>query len=127
MLNCTAKRLQEVRPNTLLIGVDIGKKQHACVVMDLGARVVARFKFSNSRRGFERLLGKVNILQDQVDAEYLLFGMEPTGHYWTNLAYFFGGAGVPLPSGQPFHPEKTPRRTRFERHQERLSRCGHCG
>jgi len=86
MLNCTAKRLQEVRPNTLLIGVDIGKKQHACVVMDLGARVVTRFKFSNSRRGFERLLGKVKILQDQVDAEHLLFGMEPTGHYWRNLA-----------------------------------------
>jgi len=102
MLNCTAKRLQEVRPNTLLIGVDIGKKQHACVVMDLGARVVTRFKFSNSRRGFERLLGKVKTLQDQVDAEHLLFGMEPTGHYWRNLAYFLDGRGYRFRLVNPF-------------------------
>jgi len=91
MLNCTARRLQELRPNTLLIGVDIGKKQHACVVMDLRAQVVTRFKFSNSRRGFERLLRKVKTLQYQLDAEHLLFGMEPTGHYWRNLAYFLDG------------------------------------
>lgn len=53
----------------LLVGVDIGEKQHVRVVMDLRARVVTRFKLSNSCRGFERLLEKVKTLQDQVDVE----------------------------------------------------------
>lgn len=77
MLSCTAKRLQGVRPNTLLVGVDIGKKQHACIVMDLRAKVLTRFRFSNSRQGFERLLEKVEVTKREAQAAHLLFGMEP--------------------------------------------------
>lgn len=91
MLNYTAKRLQEIRPDTLLVGIDIGKKQHACIVMDLRAKVLTRFKFSNSRQGFERLLKKVEATRREAQADHLLFGMEPTGHYWRNLAYFLEG------------------------------------
>ena len=88
ILNCTAKRLAELKPNTLLAGIDIGKKQHACIVMDLRAKVLTRFKLSNSRQGFERLLEKVEATRREAQADHLLFGMEPTGHYWRNLAYF---------------------------------------
>jgi len=79
--NCAAKRLQEVKRNTLLAGVDIRKKQLAGVVMDLRARLATHCKSSDSRRGFDRLPGKVKTLQDQIDAEHLLFRMEATGHY----------------------------------------------
>ncbi len=91
MLNCTAKRLKEIEPNTLLVGIDIGKKKHACVIMDLRAKVLTRFKFSNSRQGFERLLEKVEATRRDARADHLLFGMEPSGHYWRNLAYFLEG------------------------------------
>jgi len=102
MLNCTAKRLAELKPNTLLVGIDIGKKQHACIVMDLRAKVVTRFKFSNSRRGFERLLEKVGAIRREAQADHLLFGMEPTGHYWRNLAYFLDGRGYRFRLVNPF-------------------------
>jgi len=88
MLNCTAKRLAELRLNTLLVGIDIGKKQHACIVMDLKAKVLTRFKFSNCRQGSERLLERVGATRREAQADDLRFGMEPTGHYWRNLAYF---------------------------------------
>jgi len=91
MLNCTAKRLKEIELKTLLIGIDIGKKRHACVIMDLRANVVAQFKFSNSRQGFEKLLERVYMLQTKTQSNHLLLGMEPTGHYWRNLAYFLEG------------------------------------
>ncbi len=91
MLNCTAKRLKEIGPNTLLVGIDIGKKKHACVIMDLKAKVLTRFKFSNSRQGFEKLLERVYMLQTKTQSNHLLFGMEPSGHYWRNLAYFLEG------------------------------------
>lgn len=102
MLNCTAKRLKEIRPNTLLVGIDIGKKQHACIVMDLRAKVLTRFKFSNSRQGFERLLEKVGATRREAQADHLLFGMEPTGHYWRNLAYFLDGRGYRFRLVNPF-------------------------
>jgi transposase len=102
MLNCTAKRLAELRPNTLLVGIDIGKRQHACIVMDLGANVLTRLKFSNSRWGFERLLEKLEATRKEIEADHLLFGMEPTGHYWRNLAYFLEGQGHRFHLVNPF-------------------------
>lgn len=102
MLNCTAKRLAELKPNTLLVGIDIGKKQHACVVMDLRAKVLTRFKFSNSRQGFERLLEKVEATRREAQADHLLFGMKPTGHYWRNLAYFLDEQGFRFRLVNPF-------------------------
>jgi len=69
-------------------------EEATCLCGDgIRARVVTRFKSSNSRRSFERLLGKVKTLQGQLDAEHLLFGMEPTGHYSRDLAHFLGGRG----------------------------------
>lgn len=93
MLNCTAKRLREIGPNTLFVGIDIGKKKHACVIVDLRAKVLVRFKFSNSRQGFESLLEKVEATRREAEADHLLFRMEPTDHYWRNLAYFLEGQG----------------------------------
>ena len=102
MLNCTAKRLKEIGPNTLLVGIDIGKKKHACVMMDLGAQVLGRFKFSNSRQGFEKLLERVYMVQTETQSNHLLFGMEPSGHYWRNLAYFLEGQGHRFRLVNPF-------------------------
>jgi len=102
MLNYTAERLKEIRPDTLLVGIDIGKKQHACIVMDLRAKMLARFKFSNSRQGFERLLEKVGATRREARAVHLLFGMEPSGHYWRNLAYFLEGQGYRFRLVNPF-------------------------
>jgi len=49
-------------------------------------RGVTRYRFPDSRRGFERLLGTVKTL-------HLLLEMEPTGRYWRNLAYSLDGRG----------------------------------
>jgi len=102
MLNYTAERLKEIGPDTLLVGIDIGKKQHACIVMDLRAKVLTRFKFSNSRQGFERLLERVEATGREAQADHLLFGMEPSGHYWRNLAYFLEGQGFRFRLVNPF-------------------------
>jgi len=110
--------LREIGPNTLLVGIDIGKKKHACVIVDLRAKVLVRFKFSNSRQGFESLLEKVEATRREAEADHLLFRMEPTDHYWRNLAYFLEGQGFRFHFCQPFHPEEAPRRSGPEPHQE---------
>jgi len=89
MLNFTAKRLEEIGPNTLLVGIDIGKKKHACVIMDLTAKVPARFKLSNCRESAERPLKKLGSTRRESQADHLLFRMEPTRHHWGNPTYFF--------------------------------------
>ncbi len=56
MKNSTAKKLKQVPAGYLIIGVDPHKKKHAVVVMTQDAIVQTKFKFSNSRDGFEEVL-----------------------------------------------------------------------
>lgn len=61
MKNSTAKKLKQVPEGYLIIGVDPHKKKHAVVVMTQGAIIQTKFKFSNSRGGFEEVLQRVRI------------------------------------------------------------------
>ncbi|MCX7661396.1 MAG: IS110 family transposase [Candidatus Omnitrophica bacterium] len=64
------------------LGIDIGKKFHeACLVNQKGEIIIAPFRFSNTRLGF-------NLLREKISAfpvKDCLIGMEATGHYWLNL------------------------------------------
>jgi transposase len=64
------------------LGIDIGKKFHqACLVSQEGEMVIAHFRFSNSRSGFNFLRKKISAFL----AKDCRVGLEATGHYWLNL------------------------------------------
>lgn len=66
------------------VGIDIAKKSHEVAAIDgKGNIVIKPFKFSNSMKGFEKLLTALRSLSD--DLSDLELGMEATGHYWLNL------------------------------------------
>jgi len=64
------------------LGIDIGKKFHeAVLVSQEGEIIIAPFRFSNSRSGF-------NFLREKISAfpvKDCSVGLEATGHYWLNL------------------------------------------
>ena len=66
------------------IGIDIGKRQHVCAVINTeGKTVIKPFSFANTADGFSMLMSKLeNVLND---TDSCVFGMEATGHYWLNL------------------------------------------
>ena len=65
MKNSTAKKLKQVPEEYLIVGVDPHKKKHAVVVMTQDAIVETKFKFNNSRDGFEEALQRARAVPDK--------------------------------------------------------------
>ena len=59
MKNGTARKLRQIPVGYLMIGVDPHQKKHAAVVMTQDAIVHAKFKFANSRQGYDGVSPKV--------------------------------------------------------------------
>ncbi len=88
------ERLKQINEHTLIIGIDIAKHKHvARAIDDRGIDLSKRLIFPNSKEGFKLLLEWAKELSAQTSRPNLLIGMEPTGHYWMNLAYFLKSHG----------------------------------
>ncbi|MBH9968993.1 IS110 family transposase, partial [[Bacillus] enclensis] len=88
------ERLKQINEQTLIIGIDIAKHKHvARAIDDRGIDLSKRLIFPNSKEGFKLLLEWAKELSAQTSRLNLLIGMEPTGHYWMNLAYFLKSHG----------------------------------
>jgi transposase len=88
------ERLKQINEQTLIIGIDIAKHKHvARAIDDRGIDLSKRLVFPNSLEGFKLLLEWAKQLSAQTSRPNLMIGMEPTGHYWMNLAYFLKSQG----------------------------------
>lgn len=89
------QRLMQINEQTLIIGIDIAKHKHvARAIDDRGIDLSKRLIFPNSLEGFKLLLEWANKLSEETGRSKLMIGMEPTGHYWMNLAYFLKSQGI---------------------------------
>lgn len=83
------QRIMQITENTLIIGVDIAKRKHvARAVDDRGRDLVKRLVFENTLLGFKDLISWIETLKNMEQRSDVIIGMEPTGHYWLNLAYY---------------------------------------
>src|SRR5690625_2549673 len=88
-------RLAQITENTLIIGVDIAKRKHvARAIDDRGRDLVKRLVFENTLLGFNDLLTWTETLKTIERRSDVIIGMEPTGHYWLNLAYYLKAQGL---------------------------------
>lgn len=83
-----AQNIADIHPDTLFIGIDVGRKRHQVSIMTEKAAMAARFGIDNSREGFEFLLNRAMDCKQKMGCQALLFGSEPAGHYWRPLAYY---------------------------------------
>lgn len=87
-------KIQLVRSNAVIVGVDMAKKKHFARVIDsYGIDIGKPFSFQNNIDGFIRLEGKLLQIQEKAGAERVIVGMEPTGHYWKPLAWWLRERG----------------------------------
>jgi transposase len=76
-------------PQTLIVGVDIGKAFNAVGFMDKEGNVLGSCaKLYNNRDGFEEFINLIEGLKAKHHLRDVFIGMEPTGHSWRKLAYF---------------------------------------
>jgi len=92
--------------NVVVIGVDIGKFWHfTCAFLPSG-EFTKPFKFFNNAYGFAEFIGFITRLKSTLQRDVIV-GIESTGHYWENLAYFLDSKGVKLVQVNPAHTKKS--------------------
>lgn len=102
------QKISQITPSTLIIGIDIAKDKHVARAqddrgLDLGKRLV----FENRIYGFEALLKWVKQHQEQHKKSHVIFGVEPTGHYWLSLAYYLKARNYDFVLVNPMHVKKS--------------------
>ncbi|MNC16990.1 Transposase IS116/IS110/IS902 family protein [compost metagenome] len=102
------QRITRISDKTLVVGADIAKETHVARAIDFrGIELGKDCVFSNTRTGLEQLVQWMKELQQEHAKSDVLFGIEPTGHYWFNLAEYLGLQGIPLVIVNPHHVHKS--------------------
>ncbi len=103
------QKISQITPSTLIIGIDIAKDKHVARAQDdRGIEFGKRLIFENRIHGFPsviRLGGTTS--RKQNNKNHVIFGVEPTGHYWLNLAYFLTAKGFDFVLVNPMHVKKS--------------------
>lgn len=101
-------KINQVTDQTLVIGMDIAKRTHyACMVDERGLLLKKSFPVSQSKQGFEAFYQRILEAMKQFGKTDVIIGIEPTGHYWLNLAYFLDERGIPLIVCNPMHVKRS--------------------
>jgi len=102
------EKINQVTENTLVVGMDIAKRVHyACFVDERGRVIEKAFAVHQSKEGFEHLYEKIRQTMKEAKKTEVIVGIEPTGHYWMNLANFLDHYGIPLVMVNPMHVKRS--------------------
>ncbi|UYZ23016.1 IS110 family transposase [Mesobacillus jeotgali] len=102
------QKINQVTENTLVVGIDIAKRKHfACFVDDRGRVLRKSFSVLQSSQGFESFYQRILTAMKEYEKTEVIVGIEPTGHYWLNLAYFLEERGIPLVMTNPMHVKRS--------------------
>lgn len=84
----TNQRIERITSLHVVVGIDIAKDVHAAQVTDFRGRTLTNrhLSFTNTREGFQKLLHWMQEASAKHGKSSIIVGMEPTGHYWHNLA-----------------------------------------
>ncbi|MFZ0446756.1 MAG: IS110 family transposase, partial [Bacillus sp. (in: firmicutes)] len=101
-------KINQVTEKTLVVGIDIAKRTHFACFVDVRGRVLQKaFSVSQSRDGFEVFYQRILTAMKEFEKTQVIVGIEPSGHYWLNLAYFLEERGIPLVMTNPMHVKRS--------------------
>ena len=103
------EKLLQVGEENLIIGIDVGSKKHYARAFDWRGIEYSKkaFAFSNDVEGFAGFLEWISDIQKKNGKETVIPGMEPTGHYWFDLALFLRDNGMKPVLVNPLHVKRS--------------------
>ncbi|ART74860.1 IS110 family transposase [Sutcliffiella horikoshii] len=102
------EKIAQITSQTLIIGVDIAKFKHVARAQDFrGLEFGAPCHFENTQTHFEMFLDWIKQLMNENEMEKVIIGMEPTGHYWLNLAHCLKEKEIKFVVVNPMHVKKS--------------------
>jgi transposase len=95
-INGQNQRIERISPTQLVVGIDMAKETHVAQATNFRGIVLAKrhLTFKNAIEGYEKLQRWMDELQQKHRLKTVIIGMEPTGHYWWNLANWLANKGL---------------------------------
>ncbi|MBD2868167.1 IS110 family RNA-guided transposase [Paenibacillus arenilitoris] len=102
------QRITRITDSTLVVGADIAKKIHVARAVDFrGIELGKDCVFNNDQVGLTKLAAWMKEIGRTHGKTDILFGIEPTGHYWFPLAAYLQDQGIQVVVVNPHHVNKT--------------------
>jgi transposase len=102
------EKILQIKNETLVVGVDIGKDTHYARAFDnRGIELAKLLRFSNTVIGYDALDAWLKTIMQQHMKTEAMVGFEPTGHYWFTLGDHLRREGHQLGIVNPFHVKCT--------------------
>lgn len=102
------QRITRITEKTLVVGADIAKKVHVARAVDFrGIELGRDCVFHNDQEGLSKLstwMKELGRIHEKTD---IVFGIEPTGHYWFPLAAYLKEQGIKVIVVNPHHVNKS--------------------
>ncbi|MBC8059550.1 MAG: IS110 family transposase [Clostridiaceae bacterium] len=102
------EKIMSITENTLIIGIDIAKEVQYARAFDYRGIELGKIKsFNNTAEGFSSFHEWIKALTLEKRKNNVVIGLEPTGHYWFNLAQFLKDIDIRLVLVNPFHVRRS--------------------
>jgi transposase len=102
------EKILQIKFETLVVGIDIGKETHYARAFDCrGIELSKLLRFSNTNQGYEDLENWMQGIMKEYRKTEAIVGFEPTGHYWFTLGDHLQRKGHRLGIVNPFHVKCT--------------------
>jgi transposase len=102
------ERINQITSSTLIVVVDIAKFKHVARAQDnRGVEFGKSITFENSQAGFDLFVSWFEKISMEHGFQDVMVGMEPTGHYWLNLAHFLREKQISYGVVNPMHVKKS--------------------
>lgn len=107
--NTQNEKIEAITDNTMVVGIDIGSEEHYARAFDNRGRELSAkpFSFHNDEEGFASLITWMEELKQKHDMRHVMPGMEPTGHYWFDLAAFLQKNDMRPVHVNPYHVKQS--------------------
>ena len=102
-------RIEALKDDWMIVGVDVRCDKHYARAFTNRKVELSKkpFDFENTEEGFNSFRIWLTDLMTGKQMNHVMVGMEPTGHYWFNLAYFAKKNGMKLCHVNPAHVKKS--------------------
>jgi len=102
------ERIMQITEKTLIVGIDVGSETHYARAFNFrGMEFGKLLIFRNSAEGFASLREWAEQVANRNGFTDITMGMEPTGHYWFNLAEYMKKSGMRIVLVNPHHVKKS--------------------
>lgn len=103
------EKILQVGEGNLIVGIDVGSKKHYARTFDWRGIECSKkaFVFTNDAEGFAGFLEWTSQMLEKSGKETVIPGMEPTGHYWFDLAKFLQDNGMRPVLVNPLHVKRS--------------------